>query len=95
VGTKNAQKGSEPEPKEVEHGGKVIPDRILILLISKADEIMTRHNSGQAALSPCGAACPTENIEVVAVACRAHGHSLFPFCYPAIMKLATATETVV
>jgi len=35
--------GSEPEPKEVEHGGKVIVDRILILLISKADGIMTRH----------------------------------------------------
>jgi len=32
------------EPKEVEHGGKVIADQILILLISKADEIMTRHS---------------------------------------------------
>jgi putative transposase len=44
VGTKNAQNGSEPEPKEVEQGGKVIPDWILILLISKADGIMTRHS---------------------------------------------------
>ena len=39
----NAKNGSEAEPKEVEHGGKVIADQILILLISKADGIMTRH----------------------------------------------------
>jgi len=47
VGAKNAKNGSEPEPKEVEHGGKVIADRILILLISKADGIMTRHSLRQ------------------------------------------------
>ena len=44
MGAKNAKNGSEAEPKEVEHGGKVIADQILILLISKADRIMTRHN---------------------------------------------------
>jgi hypothetical protein len=44
VGAKNAKNGSEAEPKEVEHGGKVIADQILILLISKADRIMTRHS---------------------------------------------------
>ena len=43
MGAKNAKNGSEPEPKEVEHGGKVIAGQILILLISKADGIMTRH----------------------------------------------------
>ncbi len=26
MGAKNAKNGSEPEPKEVEHGGKVIAD---------------------------------------------------------------------
>jgi hypothetical protein len=30
VGAKNAKNGSEPEPQEVEHGGKVIADQILI-----------------------------------------------------------------
>jgi hypothetical protein len=45
VGAKNAKNGSEAEPKEVEHGGKVIADQILILLISKADRIMTRHKA--------------------------------------------------
>ena len=45
MATKNAKNGSEPEPKEVEHGGRVIADQILILLISKADGIMTRHSS--------------------------------------------------
>ena len=45
MGAKNAKNGSEAEPKEVEHGGKVIADQILILLISKADRIMTRHNT--------------------------------------------------
>jgi len=44
VGAKNAKNGSEPEPKEVEHGGKVIADRILILLISQADGIVPRHH---------------------------------------------------
>jgi putative SOS response-associated peptidase YedK len=43
VRAENAKNGSEAEPKEVEHGGKVIADQILILLISKADGIMTRH----------------------------------------------------
>jgi hypothetical protein len=37
VGAKNVKNGSEAEPKEVEHGGKVIADQILILLISKPD----------------------------------------------------------
>ena len=45
MGTKNAKNGSEAEPKEVEHDGKVIADQILILLISKADGIMTRHKA--------------------------------------------------
>lgn len=43
MGAKNAKNGSEAEPKEVEHGGKDIADQILILLISKADGIMTSH----------------------------------------------------
>lgn len=46
--TKDAEYGPEPEPKEVEHGGKLIADRTLAwlstLLISKADGIVTRHN---------------------------------------------------
>jgi hypothetical protein len=45
VGAKNAKNGSEAEPKEVEHGGEVIADQILMLLISKADGIVTRHTS--------------------------------------------------
>jgi hypothetical protein len=45
MGTKNAKNGSEAEPKEIEHGGKVIADQILILLISKADGIMTRRSA--------------------------------------------------
>jgi hypothetical protein len=45
VSAKNAKNGSEAEPKEVEHGGRVIADRILISLISKADGIMTRHTA--------------------------------------------------
>jgi len=45
-GAKNAKNGLEAEPKEVEHGGEVIADRILILLFSKADGTMTRHNVG-------------------------------------------------
>ncbi len=43
MGAKSATNGSEAEPKEAEHGGKVIADQILILLISKADGILTRH----------------------------------------------------
>jgi hypothetical protein len=43
VGAKNAKNGSEAEPKEVEHGGKVIAGQILISLISKADGIVTTH----------------------------------------------------
>jgi hypothetical protein len=38
----------EPEPKKVEHGGKVITDRIVVwlpmLLIAKRDNIVTRHS---------------------------------------------------
>ena len=30
VSAKNTKNGSEPEPKEAEHGGKVIADQILI-----------------------------------------------------------------
>ena len=32
MGERNVKNGSEPEPKEVEHGGKVIADQILILI---------------------------------------------------------------
>jgi hypothetical protein len=49
--TKDAEYGPEPEPKEVEHGGKVIADRTLAwlstVLISKADGIVTRHKCPQ------------------------------------------------
>jgi hypothetical protein len=47
--TKKAKGSSEPNPEKVEHGGKVIADRILIRdlmsLISQADGIVARHNS--------------------------------------------------
>jgi hypothetical protein len=43
--TKDATYSPEPEPKKVEHGGKVIADRIIgcfpMLLISKLDRVVT------------------------------------------------------
>jgi len=45
--TKEAKGGSEPDPEKVEHGGIVIPDRILIRafmsLISQSDGIVASH----------------------------------------------------
>ena len=45
--TKKAKGGSEPDPEKVEHGGIVIPDRILIRafmpLISQSDGIVAGH----------------------------------------------------
>ena len=45
---KPAKQGSEPEPKQVKHGNKVIADRLYRLpaklLISQPDRIVTRHN---------------------------------------------------
>ena len=49
AGAKNANYSSAPEPKEVEHGGNLIADQTFVclpmLLISKADGIVTRDNS--------------------------------------------------
>ena len=49
VGVKDAKEGSKPEPKELEHGARVIADRIFtripMLLISKPDRIVARHSS--------------------------------------------------
>src|SRR5664279_3098563 len=46
---KSAKHGSEPEPKQVKHGNKVIADSLAgcptKLLISQPDRIMTRHNA--------------------------------------------------
>jgi hypothetical protein len=48
-GTKKAKGSSEPNPEKVEHGDKVITDRILIRdlmsLISQSDGIVARHSS--------------------------------------------------
>ena len=45
MAAEDAQKGADQEPKEVEHGGKVIadcpPDCLSMLLISKADGVVT------------------------------------------------------
>ena len=45
---KYAKEGSKPEPKELEHGVRVIADRIFaripMLFISKPDRIVARHN---------------------------------------------------
>ena len=49
MGVKDAKEGSKPEPKELEHGARVIADRILIrvptLFISKPDRIVARDRS--------------------------------------------------
>jgi hypothetical protein len=46
AGVNDAKEGSKPEPKELEHGAKVIADRTLgcarMLLISKPDRIVAR-----------------------------------------------------
>jgi len=46
---KHAKEGSETEPKELEHGGKVIADRIFLCtpmsLISKPDGIVANDNT--------------------------------------------------
>jgi hypothetical protein len=50
AGAKDAKKDSKPEPKELEHGARVIADRIFdripMLFISKPDRIVARHNKG-------------------------------------------------
>jgi tartrate-resistant acid phosphatase type 5 len=47
AGVKDAKEGSKPEPKELEHGARVIADRIFsripMLFISKPDRIVARH----------------------------------------------------
>ena len=51
----DAKEGSKPEPKELEHGPKLIADRTLggarMLLISKPDRIVTRDTHLGTALS--------------------------------------------
>jgi hypothetical protein len=48
AGVKDAKEGSKPEPKDLEHGVRVIADRIFtripMLFISKPDRIVARHS---------------------------------------------------
>jgi hypothetical protein len=54
VRPKPAKHGSEPEPKQVKHGNKVIADPLAgcpaKLLISQPDRIVTRDNTSKSAI---------------------------------------------